>query len=104
MQYWRYTYGYTWPVGDNGCSTGDTHMDTRGQWVTVDAVLAIHIWIHVVSVVTVAAVLPIHIWTTVSSVVTVEAVLLIHIWIHGFSVVTVAAVLAIHIWIHVASG
>ena len=39
----------TWPVGDSGCSAGDTHMDTRGQWVTVPAVLAIHIWIHVAS-------------------------------------------------------
>ena len=39
LQCWRYTYGYTWPVGDNGCSVGDTHMDTRGQWVTVAAVL-----------------------------------------------------------------
>jgi hypothetical protein len=37
-------------------------MDTRGQWVTVAAVRAIHIWIHVARGVTVAAVLPIHIW------------------------------------------
>ena len=54
-------------MGDSGCSTGDTlmdtrgewddsgfsagdiHMDSRGQWVTVAAVLAIHIWIHVAS-------------------------------------------------------
>jgi hypothetical protein len=49
LQYCRYTYGYTWPVGDSGCNVGDTHMDTRGQWVTVAAVLAIHIWIHVAS-------------------------------------------------------
>ena len=34
---------------DSGCSAGDTHMDTRGQWETLDAVLAIHIWIHVAS-------------------------------------------------------
>ena len=45
----RYPYGYTWPVGDSGCSDGDTHMDTRGQWVTVAAMLAIHVWIHVAS-------------------------------------------------------
>ena len=37
-------------------------MDTRGEWVTVTVVLAIHIWIHVASVVTVAVVLAIHIW------------------------------------------
>ena len=37
-------------------------MDTRGQWVTEAVVLAIHVWIHVASVVTVAAVLAIHIW------------------------------------------
>ena len=61
-------------------------METRGQWGDSGCSAAIHIWIHVVSVVTVAAVLP------------------IHIWIHVVSVVTVAAVLAIHIWIHVASG
>ena len=42
-------------------------MDTRGQWVTVAAVLAIHIWKHVASVVTVAAVLAIHIWVHVAS-------------------------------------
>ena len=48
--------------GDSGCSAGDKHIDTRGQWEIVAAVLAIHIWIHVASVVTVAAVLPIHIW------------------------------------------
>ena len=29
-------------VDDSGCSAGDTHMDTRGQWVTVAVVLAIH--------------------------------------------------------------
>ena len=61
-----YTNGYTWPVGDIGCSTGDTHMDTRGQWVTLTAVLAMHIWIHVASGVTVAVVLPIHIWIHVA--------------------------------------
>ena len=63
----RYTYGYTWPVGDSDCSTGDTHMDTRGQWVTVVVLLAIHIWIHVASKVTVAAVLAIHIWIHVAT-------------------------------------
>ena len=42
-------------------------MDTRGQWVTVAAVLAINIWIHVASGVTVAAVLAIHIWIHVDS-------------------------------------
>ena len=42
-------------------------MDTRGQWVTVVAVLAIKIWIHVASGVTVAAVLAIHIWIHVAS-------------------------------------
>jgi len=47
LQCWRYTHGYTWPVGDSGCSAGVTHMDTRGLWVTVAAVRAIHIWIHV---------------------------------------------------------
>ena len=35
----RYTYGYTWPVDDSGCSVADTHTDTRGQWVTLAAVL-----------------------------------------------------------------
>ena len=79
-------------------------MDTRGQCVTVAAVVAIHIWIHVASVVTVSAVLAINIWIHVASVVTVAAVLAIHIWIDVASVVTVAAVLAIHIWIHVAIG
>ena len=57
-------------------------MDTRGQCVTVAAVLPIHMWIHVASGVTVAAVLPIHIWIHVASGVTVAAVLAIHIWIH----------------------
>ena len=42
-------------------------MDTRGQWVTVTVVLAIHIWIHVTSVVTVVVVLLIHIWIHVVS-------------------------------------
>ena len=42
-------------------------MVTRGQWVKVDAVMAIHIWIHVASVVTVAAVLAIYIWIHVAS-------------------------------------
>ena len=41
-------------------------MDTRGQWLIVAAVLAIHISIHVASVVTVAVVLPIHIWIHVA--------------------------------------
>ena len=54
--------------------------------VTVAAVLAIHIWIHVASVVTVAAVLAIHIWIHVTSVVTVAAVLPIHIWIHALGI------------------
>ena len=39
----RYTCGYTWPMGDSGCSAGYTLMDTRGQWVTVAVVLAIHL-------------------------------------------------------------
>ena len=43
-------------------------MDKRGQWVTVAVVLAIHIWIHVASVVAVAAVLAIHIWINLASV------------------------------------
>ena len=42
-------------------------MDTRGQWVTVAAVLAIHIWMHVAIVLTVAAVLAVHIWMHVAS-------------------------------------
>ena len=42
-------------------------MDTRGQWVTVSAVLMIHIWINVASVVTVTAVLVIHIRIHVAS-------------------------------------
>ena len=42
-------------------------MDTRGQWVTVAAVLAIHMWIHVTSLVTVAVVLLKHIWIHVAS-------------------------------------
>ena len=36
-------------------------MDTRGQWVTVAVVLAIHLWIPVDKVVSVAAVLAIHV-------------------------------------------
>ena len=35
-------------------------MHTRGQWVTVAVVLAINIWILVANVVSVAAVLAIH--------------------------------------------
>ena len=42
-------------------------MDTRGEWVTVAVVLAIHIWIHVASVMTVDVVLAIHIWIHVAS-------------------------------------
>ena len=48
--------------GESGCSAGDTNIDTRGLWVAVAAVLSIHIWIHVASVLTVAAVLAIHKW------------------------------------------
>ena len=36
-------------VGDFVCSASDTHMDTRGHWVTLAEVLAIHIWKHVAS-------------------------------------------------------
>ena len=42
-------------------------MDSRGDWVTVAAVLAIHIWIHVASVLIVSAVLAIIIWIHVAS-------------------------------------
>ena len=42
-------------------------MDTRDQWVTMAVVLAIHIRIHVASVVRVAAVLVIRIWIHVAS-------------------------------------
>ena len=42
-------------------------MDTRGHWVTVAAVLAIHIWIYVAIGVTVVVVLAIHIWIHVAS-------------------------------------
>ena len=48
--------------GDSGCSVGDTNKDTRGHWVTVAAVLAMHIWIHMAIGVTVAVVQAIHIW------------------------------------------
>ena len=41
-------------------------MDTRGQRVTVAAVLAIHISINVASVLTVDVVLLIHIWIHVA--------------------------------------
>ena len=41
-------------------------MDTSGKWVTVAAVLTIHVWINVANVVTVAAVLAIHIWIHVA--------------------------------------
>ena len=41
-------------------------MDTRGYCVTVAAVLAIHIWMHVAIGVTVAAVLAIQIWIHVA--------------------------------------
>ena len=71
-------------------------MDTRGQWVTVSAVLRYtyrYTWnvgdsdcstgdTHV---------------DTRGQWVTLAAVLVIHIWIHVASVVTVSAVLAIHI-------
>ena len=67
LQYCRYTYGYTWPLRDSGCSAGDTHMDTSGEWVTVAVLLAKHIRIHVVRVLTVAVVLSIHIWIHVAS-------------------------------------
>ena len=108
-------------MGDSVCSAGDIHMDTRGQWVTVAAVLAIPIWIHVVSRVTVAAVLPIHIWIHVTSgckwlqccdrhMDTRDqwdesgcSAADTHMVTRGQWVI-VAAVLAIHIWIHVASG
>ena len=86
MKCCRNTYGYTWPVSDNDCRAGDTHMDKRGKWVTVSAVLAIHKWIHVGSVVKVAAVLAINIWKHVASRVTLAAVLAIYIWIHVASV------------------
>ena len=55
-----------WPVGDSGCNPGDTLMDTRGHWVKVVEVLAIHIRIHMTSVVGVAVVLVIHIWMQVT--------------------------------------
>ena len=42
-------------------------MDKRGQWVTVAVVLAIHVWIHVASLVAVAAVLAINIWINLAS-------------------------------------
>ena len=42
-------------------------MDTRDQCLTVALVLAIHIWIHVASIVTIAAVLAIRIWINVAS-------------------------------------
>jgi len=42
-------------------------MGTRGQWVSVSVMLAINIWIHVVSGVRVAAVLAIHIWIHLTS-------------------------------------
>ena len=49
LQYWRYTYGYTWRMG-----------------LTVAAVLAIYIWIHVASGVKVAVVLATQIWVHVA--------------------------------------
>ena len=42
-------------------------MDASDRWVTVAEVVAIHVWIHVASVVIVAAVLPINIWIDVAS-------------------------------------
>ena len=72
-------------MGDSGCSTSDTHVDTRGQWVTVSAVLAIHIWIHVASGDRGCSAADTHMDT-------------------GGRWVTVAAVLLILIWIHVVSG
>ena len=53
---------------DSGCSTENSHMDTRDLCVTVAVMLAIHIWINVASVVTVALVLVIHIRIHVTSV------------------------------------
>ena len=106
--------------GDSGCSAADTHMNTRGQWVTVAAVLVIHIWIHVASVVTVAAVLRYtygYTWSVGDSGCSTGDK-------HGYTClvrdsgcsagdthmdtrgkwVTVVVVLPIHICIHVASG
>ena len=42
-------------------------MDTRDLWVTLAVVLAIHMWIHVASVVTVAVLLAIDLWIHVAS-------------------------------------
>ena len=42
-------------------------MGKRDLWVTVAVVMAIHMWIHVASVVTVAALLAKHIWIHVAS-------------------------------------
>ena len=72
-------------MGDIGFSTSDKHVDTRGQWVTVSAVLAIHIWIHVASGDSGCSAADTLMDTRVQ-------------WL------TVAAVLPIHIWIHVVSG
>ena len=49
LQYCRYTYGYKLKMGDSGCSTAYTHMDTRGHWEALAAVLPINIWINVAS-------------------------------------------------------
>ena len=46
----------------------------------------------------------IHIWVHVASVVKVALVHAEHIWIHVARMVTVAVVLAIHLWIHVVIG
>ena len=71
---------------------GNTYLDTRGQWVDSGCRTAIHIWIHVASVVTVAAVWAIHLWIYFASVLTMAAVLAIHIRILVGNGVTVAAV------------
>ena len=61
LRCWRYTYGYTLPVGDSVCSAAIHKSIHVARMGTVASVLAINLWTNVVSVVTEAAVLPIHI-------------------------------------------
>ena len=72
-------------MGDSGCSNGDTHMDTRGQLVTVAVVLCYTYG---------------YTWPVGDSGCSAGDT---HMDTRG-QCVTVAAVMAIHIWIQVVSG
>ena len=72
-------------MGDSGCSNCDTHMDTRGQWVTVAVVLRYTYG---------------YTWPVGDSACSAGDK---HMDTRG-QWVTVAAVMGIYIWIHVVRG